>query len=163
VLGCGSHAHSSSSAKKPPPSKAGDVELLNHALDLEYFVAAAYTASTPLLRGRAHTAAKLFLGQELAHISRLISLIHHFDGLEHAPQASYDLGHPRGTTEILRLLNKVEQTVIAGYLAVVPKLRDGKARSDLSAILANDAQHVSVLNRELGRSLVPAPFLGGRA
>jgi hypothetical protein len=163
ALGCGSQQHTSSSPEKPPPSKAGDVELLNHALDLEYYVAAAYTATTPLLHGRAHTAAKLFLGQELAHISRLIGLIHHADGIEHQPQASYDLGHPRGTKAILRLLSTVEEAVIAGYLEVIPKLRDGKARSGLSAILANDAQHASVLFRELGRPLVPAAFLGARA
>jgi hypothetical protein len=161
LLGCGSHGHTQSSPAKLTPSDAADVELLNHALDLEYYLAAAYTATAPLLRGREHTAAQVFLGQELAHISRLIALIHHADGLEHQPQASYDLGHPRGSEAILRLLNAAEATVIAGYLEVIPRLSNVKARTDLAVILANDAQHVSVLHRALGRPLVPAPFVGG--
>jgi hypothetical protein len=159
LAGCGSSRSGSTTTTTTEASASSDVEHLNRLLDLEYFVSAAYTAATPLLRGRQHAAAKIFLGQELAHISSLITLIRRADGQPHQPQASYDLGHPRGSRELLTLLDRAERVSIAGYLELLPRISIGTARSTLASILANDAQHVSVLRIALGRDPAPAPLL----
>jgi hypothetical protein len=136
-----------------------DVEHLNRLLDLEYFVSAAYTAATPLLHGRQYAAAKIFLGQELAHISSVITLIQRADGEPHQPQPSYDLGRPRGSRELLTLLDRAERVSIAAFLELIPRISIGTARSTLASILANDAQHVSVLRIALGHNPAPRPLL----
>jgi Ferritin-like domain len=139
-----------------------DVDHLNHGLDLKQYAVAAYTAATPLLRGREHAAAKRFLGQDLSHVSQLTSLIKHAGGTPNPPRANYDLGHPRGARGLLTLLATAEDQVIAGFLQLVPSVAPGVVRAELCAILANDAQHIAVLRLALRRDPIPAAFVTGR-
>ncbi len=162
LAACGSSSHAATQAPPAATPLPGDVEHLNRALDFEYLVAAAYTAATPLLHGRDRATAKRFLGQELAHVSRLIDLIKHGGGKAHDPQPSYDLGHPRDAAGLLALLHSVESYAFAGALDLLPRLLSGKARHDLTAIIADDAQHVTVLRRSMGRDPLPVPFPDGR-
>ncbi len=147
----------------PPAVGQTDVEDLNHALALKQYAVAAYTAATPLLRGAEHAAAKRFLGQDLSHVSQLMSLIKHAGGIPNPPRATYDLGHPRDARGLLKLLDTAENDVIAGFLQLVPKVSPGVVRAELCAILANDAQHVSVLRLELRRNPIPTAFVTGHA
>ena len=139
-----------------------DVEILNRLLDLEYYAITAYTAGIPLLRRPAAEAAKQFLGQELAHASALSDLVKRAHGKTSKPKASYDLGHPRGATDVLLLLHRLESEQLAAYVEMIPNLSPGRLRSATAAIFANDAQHVSVLRTHLGRAPVPAAFVTGR-
>lgn len=148
--------------KVSPSDDQTDVDYLNHALDLKQYAVAAYTAATPLLRGHEHTAAKRFLGQDLAHASQLMSLIKHVGGTPNPPRASYDLGHPRGTRALLTLLDTAEDQVIAGFLQLVPRVSPGVVRAELCAILANDAQHIVILGLALRRDPIPTAFVTGR-
>jgi len=140
----------------------GDAEILNGLLDLEYYAIAAYTAGIPLLRQPSARAAKQFLGQELAHASALSDLVKRAHGKPSKPRASYDLGHPRGATDVLVLLHRLESEQLAAYVEMIPRLSPGRVRSATAAIFANDAQHVSVLRTQLGRTPAPAPFVTGR-
>jgi hypothetical protein len=139
----------------------GDVEILNRLIDLEYYAIAAYTAGIPLLRQPAARAAKQFLGQELAHASALSDLVKRARGKPSKPKAGYDLGHPRGATDVLVLLHRLESEQLAAYLDMIPGLSPGRVRSATAAIFANDAQHVAVLRAQLGRAPVPAAFVTG--
>ncbi len=148
--------------KIPPAADQSDVDHLNYALGLKHYAVAAYTAATPLLKGREHAAAKRFLGQDLAHVSQLISLINHIGGTPNPPRANYDLGHPSGTRALLELLDTAENDTIAGFLQLAPNVSPGVVRAELCAILANDAQHVAVLRLALRRNPIPVAFVTGR-
>ncbi len=148
--------------KIPPPARQTDISHLNRALALKQYAVSAYTAATPLLRGREHAAAKLFLGQDLAHVSTLMSLIKRADGIANPPSASYNLGHPTGAESILVLLERAENAVISGFLELLPKVSPGSVRATLASIIGADAEHVTVLRLGLRRNPIPTAFVTGR-
>jgi bacterioferritin (cytochrome b1) len=163
IAACGSKgASQTTSGATPSPASLVDIQLLNRALELERRTAALYTATVPLLTGRAHAAGKLFLAQELAHASELTGLIQRAGGKPRMPRASYNLGHPRGPHEVFRQLIALENAQVAGYLDAIAQLSTAKARAAVASILANDAQHLSVALLTLGRNPIPAAFVTGR-
>lgn len=167
LAGCGASSASRtqrSDELSQQPLTPADVALLNTILALEYHSTAAYTAAIPLLthRGKVQDDAKQFLSQDLTHASTLTGLIHHAGGTPVMAQDSYDLGRPGNTQQMLALLHSVESTVVAGYLRVVPQLSPGKHRADVASMLANDAQHLSVLRLRLHLSPVPSALVTGR-
>jgi hypothetical protein len=124
-------------------------------IDAEYVVTAIYTAGIPLLSDHNARAAKHFLVQEVSHIQQLGNLVTVAHGAPHGPQPSYDLGHPRSETQILELIHRAEQATVRAYLDAIPKLTPGAARAAAASILANEAQHVSVIRRNLGLDPIP--------
>jgi hypothetical protein len=160
VAGCG-HSSRLHVGNISPVAGESDVVYLNHALGLKQYSVAAYTAATPLLRGREHVMGKRFLGQELSHASQIMSLIRHAGGMPNPPPSSYNFGHPRGSRGILQLLYTAENSIIAGYLKLLPNVSPGVVRAELCAIFANDAQHVSVLRLGLRRDPIPDAFVTG--
>lgn len=145
-----------------PGERRSEIELINGALDLEHEAIDAYTASIPLLGGRALTAAKHFLDQELAHAGELSGLIKASGGKAVRPRAAYNLGQPHRPEDILHLLRDLEQRQLAYYLGVIPRLSLGPARAAIASVFANDAQHLMILVAELGGQTVPAAFVTGR-
>jgi bacterioferritin (cytochrome b1) len=139
----------------------GDVIVLNQLLDLEQHTIAAYTAGLPLLRRSATKIAKQFLKQELAHAQSLTDLIHKAGGKPDLPPASYDLGHPASEDEVLELLRELESAQLSAYAQQIPGLSSGPLRAAVSAIYANDAQHLSVLRGELKLNPIPSPLAVG--
>jgi len=139
----------------PPNLKAVDVTVVNGLIDAEYFAAAAYIAGIPLLRDHNLRAAKHFLVQEVAHILELSNMVTAARGAPHGPRASYDLGHPRSETQVMELIHRAEQATVRAYLDAIPRLSPGAARAAAASILANDAQHISVVRRNLGLDPVP--------
>jgi hypothetical protein len=147
--------------KIPKPVGETDVQYLKHGLYLKQYAVGAYTAATPLLRGRDHATAKRFLGQDLAHVSELMSLIKRAGGPSDLPQATAALGHPRGGRGILELLEAAENKVIRGFLELMPMVSPGTVRSILTSIVADDAQHLAVLRLALHRNPIPTAFVTG--
>jgi len=139
-----------------------DVALLNRLLHLEHVGIAAYTAGTPLLAPATIKAGKLFLNDELSHAGALAGLIRAAGAKPVKPAPSYDLGHPRTSDEVLALLHQVEQAQIAAYLAALPRLAPAVVKQSVASILANDAQHVTVVRAALGQPAVPSAFVTGR-
>jgi hypothetical protein len=135
--------------------KAVDATIFNALIDTEYAVSAAYIAGIPLLSDHNLRAAKHFLVQEVAHITQLSNLVNVAHGVPHGPRASYDLGHPRNQTEVLELIHRAEQMTIRAYLDAIPKLSPGPPRAAAASIVANEAQHVSIVRRNLGLDPVP--------
>jgi hypothetical protein len=160
LAGCGRKS-SPTVSKVPAASRHPDVLLLNRVLDIEHVAIAAYTAGIPLLPGLIQKAAQQFLAQEVSHAGELGGLVRQAGGKAHLPQASYDLGHPRNSGDVLALLHALERMQIAAYIAVIPKLSPGSVRSAVSTLLANDAQHVSILRAAVGRDPVPAALVTG--
>jgi hypothetical protein len=139
-----------------------DVDLLNHLLHLEHVGIAAYTAGTPLLAPATIKAGRLFLNDELSHAGALSGLIGAAGAKPIKPAPSYELGHPRSSQEVLALLHEVELAQIRAYLSALPRLAPSSVRQSVAAILANDAQHVTVVRAALGQPAVPSAFVSGR-
>ena len=139
-----------------------DVELLGHLLHLERKGIAAYIAGTPLLAPATIKAGKLFLNDELSHAGALAGLIRAAGGKPVKPAPSYDLGHPRNSQEVLALLHEIEQAQISAYLAALPRLAPASVKQSVASIMANDAQHLTVVRAALGRTAVPSAFVTGR-
>jgi rubrerythrin len=137
-----------------------DVPILNHALDLEHLAITAYTAATPLLPASAKHAAQRFLAQEISHSGEIAGLVHQAGGKPVKPRPHYDLGNPGSADEVLALLYEIEQLQLTSYLQAIQLLSTGSTRAAIAAILANEAQHQSVLALELGRNPLPAAFAG---
>ena len=160
VVGCGTHVQKPPMQTTPAAPGDADVAIFNRVLELEYRAIAAYTAGIPLLDGSAQDAAKQFLEQELYHASKLYSMIKTAGGTPDKVK-NYALGRPRTHEQVLRLLLALEHAQVAGYLAAVPVVSHGSARSVLAAILANDAQHDVVLRAELGLEPLTGALVGG--
>lgn len=163
LSGCGgsSSSHTASTSQLTPSATRDDLAILGAVLELEYRSAAAYTAAIPLLSGRNQKAAKQFLSQDLTHAGRLWGLVKQAGGKPPQPLASYNLGRPRGTAQLLVLLHTIEGTVLAGYLRAIPRLSQGKTRAEVAAILGNEAQHVAVLRSRLKLDPIPSALVTG--
>ncbi len=146
----------------PPKLPAADIALLRPALDLEYRGVAAYTASFPLLHSFDARMAKHFLQQELDHAAQVWGLMKRAGAKPPVQPSGYDYGQPRDATEALTLLDSIENQQVGYYLDAIPKLSPGPVRALVGSILANDAQHVSVLHVLLGQDPVPSPFVKGQ-
>jgi Ferritin-like domain len=158
--GCGGGSSSTPVLQTAPSGdRTVDVEILNRAIDLEFKTVAAYTAGIPLLNGAAAKAAKQYLSQELSHANELQGLVKEAGGTAHQQKAYYNLGRPRGATDVLMLLNRLENQQVRLYIDQVSVLSPGPVRAAVSAILANDAQHMTVLRSALGRPPAPTAFV----
>jgi Ferritin-like domain len=170
------------------PGVKHDIAALNALLSLEYRSIAAYTQCIPLLPQPApppsggsqppppptnqpppplvlmaplsFTAAQTFQDHELSHVRELTGLIHQAGGQADKPAAFYDFGpEPKTKLDVLKLLHATEEKVLAGYLGVVDRLTPKQLRGAAAAILANHAQHSTIIRLELGLPPIPSPFL----
>jgi hypothetical protein len=138
-----------------------DATALNALLDVEHYAVAGYAAGIPLLHEPQAKAAVQFLAQELAHTVQLSDLIKRAHGKPNRPAASYDLGHPRSSEDVLALLKRLEQAQLRAYLDAIPQLSGGKVRAAVAAIYANDAQHLALLRWQTGEAPAPAALVTG--
>ncbi|MBV9312004.1 MAG: DUF4439 domain-containing protein [Solirubrobacterales bacterium] len=143
----------------PAGSRPADLSILKHGLDLEHQAIAAYTAGIPLLKGRQQAVAKYFLNQELSHAGELAGLIKQAGGKFPQPGSSYQLGHPRRSADVLRLLERIEQAQLSWYTTTISALAPGPVRAAVAAVLSNDAQHLAALRSLLGVSELDGPFV----
>jgi hypothetical protein len=88
-------------------------------------------------------------------------LVHGAGGKPNPPHQSYDFGRPRSQRALLTLLHEVESAQLSAYVDAIPKLSLGSLRATAAAILANDAQHISVLRAMGGQSPLPSAFVTG--
>jgi hypothetical protein len=158
LSGCAGTSHRLKLAAR---SRESDAALLNRLLVLERRAIAAYTAGIPLLSGSDLRAGTTFLRQELAHAGMLITLIKRAGGTAPPRRPDYDLGNPRSARDVIALLHEVERAQLAAYVDAVPRLSPGYLRASVATILADDAQHASVLRTTLGLSPIPSPFVSG--
>lgn len=138
-----------------------DVPILERLLRLEYELAYAYTASIPRLSPYGRRAGLWFLRHELGHIGAVSTLLKSGGVKPNTSAGSPRLGHPGNASEVLALLHGLEMETVRAYLQAVAKLSNGQLRAVASAILANEAQHVSILRRAQGLEPVPSALLTG--
>lgn len=135
-----------------------DAGTLNRVLAQYQRTIAGYTAAGPLLSGSEERADGWFLGQQLSHAGDLRAFVHEFDGTAHNPDASYQLGHPRTARQILGLLAALERTQIATGARAITELDRGWLRARLAAMIADDAQQLTIDTSADGDPTTAAPL-----
>ncbi|HEY1540382.1 MAG TPA: DUF4439 domain-containing protein [Solirubrobacteraceae bacterium] len=163
LAACGDDTKSPNVATAPDESDEADAEVLNSALDLELMAIAAYKAGAAHLKGDVLQLAKLLLAQEQAHADALSSAIRKVGRIPNRAKASYDFPKLTSQTDTLRFAVEIENTAIAAYVDALPKLGKGDLRATASSIVADEAEHISVLLGVLGEQQVPDAFVYGKA
>jgi hypothetical protein len=160
--GCGSSAprHDVHHAR-PLPSPTPEVAALNAALAAEQQAIAFYTAVTPLLSGSVQRAAARLLAQDLNHAGGLRELVALAGGVAHnpSPNPSYSVGSSPTRDEILATMARLEQAQIGAHLHAIPVVKAGYRRQTVASILADDAQHATVLRIEQGVPALAGAFV----
>ncbi len=160
LTACGDDTKSTTLPENDESDEA-DVEILNSALDLELMAVAAYKAGAAHLEGDVLQVGKLFLEQEQEHADGLAAAIKDAGGTPNRAKKAYDFPELRSQTDVLRFAVDLENTAIAAYIDALPKLGKGDLRATAAAIVANEAEHISVLLGALGEEQVPGAFVFG--
>ncbi len=163
LAACGDDTKNPNVQTGPDESDDADVEILNSALDLELMAVAAYKAGAGRLRGGTLQIAQGFLEQEQAHVDALAAAIRDLGGTPNEPRSDYEFPRLRTQRDVLRFAVDLENTAIASYIDLLPKLSQGELRATAAGILTCEAEHVSVLLGALGEPQVPGAFVTGRA
>jgi len=148
-------------ATGPASGSTPDVEILNSALDLENTAVAAYAAGARHLKGSVRATGVQFLSQEREHAAALGQAIKQLGGTPTKTKAAYDFPEFKGQEDVLNFALDLEGTAVAAYIDALPKVSDPELRGTASAILTNEAEHISVLLGALGRPQVPSAFVIG--
>jgi rubrerythrin len=152
---------SQDSSAERPGTDVNDVVVLNSAIDLEHQAVAAYTAALDVLTGDNLRSAREFRDQERQHLVRLSAAIKQIGGKPNPARSSYAFPRLRDETAVLRFASRLENTAIAAYIDALPRLNDPDMRAAGASILANEAEHLAVLNSALGLRTAPDAFVTG--
>lgn len=139
---------------------ASDLGTLRGALAIELTAIEAYGRGVPLLRGPRRRACDLFLAQEQEHADALTKAITRLGGSAAVAMIPLDysvLTAPR----FLVLARRIANAAIGVYLEALPRLSSGELRATTATILADEAEHLSVLLGFLGRPQAPAALVAG--
>jgi rubrerythrin len=152
---------SQDSSAERPGTDVNDVVVLNSALDLEHQAVAAYTAAMKTLTGDNLLVARQFRDQERQHAVTLGAAIKKIGGKPNAARSSYSFPRLRDEKAVLQFASRLENTAIAAYVDAIPRLNNPNMRAAAASILANEAEHLAVLNSALGERTAPVAFVTG--
>jgi ferritin-like protein len=144
--------------------KAADAETLNNVLARELAAVRAYERTLPLLRGAALASAREFRAQEQEHVNAVLKALR---GLGEAAEPEREEIESEGLktqADALAFLYEVESVSTAYGLRALSHLTASWPRVLLASIVANQAQHLVVLRRELGADAaesIPEAFEDG--
>lgn len=165
LLGCDSDADPSTAAKGSPER---DIELLNGLLEIELEAVVAYSAGIELLEGDTlREFAELFSEQESEHAEALGARIEDLGGTpvgsesEERGAKRLRIDELKSQEEMLRFAIDLENEAIGAYIGAVPELSTTDLRRTAYEIVANEAQHITVLLGALGETQVPDAFVTG--
>lgn len=148
----------------PASKPEADAKILNHLLARQLAVAATYEHSLRYLHGEAREAARLFEQQEQEHVDAMEMLLRGLGQKSEPPAETIEAKSAKKPSNRLRFLYEIEAATVRNGLKAIAKLTSPNARSTLSSIVANQAQHLAALRTLLGASLVgsiPIPLENG--
>jgi hypothetical protein len=178
VAGCGGGSSSSTTTPAAAPASQGNAQdvsaptpsadalVLDKVLGRQEAAAAAYSKVTPSLSAAFGRRALIFRRQEEEHIDATIKALR---GLKaHAEPTVEPIAVPEMKTEpeALEFLYDVEGATIDEELSAIGKLESTWPRSLLASVVANQAQHRTLLRQMLGAgplASVPEAFENGTA
>jgi hypothetical protein len=144
--------------------KEHDAEVLNQILGRQRAAIGAYDRVLPRLEGPALALATQFRAQEQEHTVALLEALRDLGGVEEVEDEVIEPGELQTEADRLRFLYEVESVTIDDEIGAIGRLDFGAPRALLTAIVANQAQHLVLLRRELGAKplkWVPGAFEDG--
>ncbi len=134
---------------------AGDIEILNFALTLEYLEADFYNVkgSSLGLSGEAKSYAKMFGEEEADHVNALTAVIKQMGG---KPAAKPSFVFPvTSQSSFLSLASVLENTGVGAYNGAAPSLKSKQVLAAAGGIVQVEARHAAAINLLLGKSPTP--------
>jgi hypothetical protein len=155
-------------AGKPPPARnpevnGVDADLLDEVFMLENMSIAAYTHVAGSLTGRSRALAQTIGRQEVEHALRLAPVIHALGGQPTPELPDYGFPGLADGKAALAFVADIENKVIAGYIDVLAKITNVAVRSFAASIVANEAQHLALVNQARGVAPMPVGIVRGAA
>lgn len=150
-----------------------DVHVLNRAIDMEHRLAAVYMASAAVVRSAGARATVTQLEeQEREHVRGLGEAVKDLGGTptvaltQSEYRARMRLDDLTDAAVVWHVGTRLENEAIIAYLGALPLLSTGELRQTISAIIANESQHLSMISgrRRPDRPSQQAPtaFVNGR-
>jgi hypothetical protein len=161
LAACGGGGGDTSSASA---EKEADAEVLNEILGRQEAAVVAYDHALHGLGGHSLASARLFRVQEQEHLDAILRSLRSLVAEADPPSEPIDVAGLKSEAEYLNFLYELESGTIAIELTAIAKLTTPSARMMLAATVANQAQHLVLLRRELGADpaeSVPGPFESG--
>jgi rubrerythrin len=158
---CGSNQDLKDEQEQLADTPEEDVAILNDALSLELTAVEAYSQALPLFQGAVAAVASEFLAQEREHVAAIQRAVTDLGGRPTKVAQEFDLSDVRTQDEALQFANNLENVAIAAYIDSIPKLSSGDLRTTAAQIVANEAEHVTVLQAALGNPPVASAFVSG--
>ena len=157
--------HTSSRRELLLPTTGNDADVIRALLELEREAVHMYGFAAKRLDGTAGRLARRIREQERAHSDGLARSVHR---LGQAPphegmvemkglRRAVDEGGPA----FARFAAARESRVVAAYLRALGRLRRPGLCGPVASILANEAQHLTLLREYLGRDPVPSAYESG--
>jgi rubrerythrin len=146
---------STAAAGSDADGTAGDIDVLNYALTLEYLEAGFYAkvVDSGLLKGSEQEIAKRFGAAEQAHVETIRSTITKLGGKPVAePKAKFPL---EDRISVLKLAATVENLGAAAYLGQAGNISSPDVLAAALSIHSVEARHAAALNNLLGRKVTP--------
>jgi hypothetical protein len=146
--------------------READVAVLNRVLARQLGAVAAYGDATAGLGGFDLAAARRFQAQEQEHVDAVVKALRGLDGKAEAEPEAIDVPRLKSRSDMVEFLYTMESATIDSELAAISKLNSSWPRALLASIVANQAQHLVILRRELGAKpldAIPLPFENGTA
>jgi Ferritin-like domain len=134
---------------------AGDAEILNFALTLEYLEADFYTVKGKQvgLSGQAKEYARQFGAEEEAHVSALTAAIRQLGG---TPVKKPRFVFPAtDESSFLALASVLENTGVGAYNGAAPSLQSKQVLASAGSIVQIEARHAAAINLLIGKSPTP--------
>ena len=134
---------------------AGDAEILNFALTLEYLESDFYNVQGRQvgLRGQAQSYAKLFGEEESAHVQALTAAVKQLGG---KPVAKPTFVFPANNEKtFLALAAVLENTGVGAYNGAAPSLHSKQVLAEAGEIVQIEARHAAAIELLLGHSPTP--------
>jgi len=134
---------------------AGDVEILNFALTLEYLEADFYTVKARQLglSGQAKAYAAQFGAEESEHVLALTGTIKHLGGTPvKKPQFVFPATNE---SSFLALASVLENTGVGAYNGAAPSLKSKEVLGAAGSIVQVEARHAAAIDLLLGNSPTP--------
>ena len=134
---------------------AGDAEILNFALTLEYLESDFYNVKGQQvgLSGQAKSYAKLFGEEESQHVEALAAAIKQLGG---KPVAKPSFVFPATSEKsFLALASVLENTGVGAYNGAAPSLQSKQVLASAGSIVQIEARHAAAIDLLIGKSPTP--------
>ena len=162
LVSCGSSGGTATAV----PERGADAELLNGILSRQTAAVDAYDRTLSHLGGRNLALARVFRAQEQEHIDAIVKALRGLGGRAEPEAEAIEAKKLKTEADYLGFLYELESATIDAELSAISKLTASWPRSLLASIVANQAQHLTLLRGMMGAKpidTIPGAFENGTA